>query len=58
MRGECCQVRASGARVIGLRMRVSSYITLDQVCRIRKVLPNAAGDRALGEGAKKRDVHP
>jgi len=39
-------------------MRVSSYITLDEVRRIRKVLPDAAGDRALGERAKKRDMHP
>jgi len=40
------------------RMRVSSYISLDEVRRTRKVLADAAGDRALGEGAKKRDVHP
>ena len=39
-------------------MGVSSYITLDEMRRTRKVLPDAAGDRALGEGAEKRDMHP
>ena len=39
-------------------MRVSGYITLDEARRVGKVLPDTAGDRALGERAKKWDVHP
>jgi hypothetical protein len=73
-RARLSRARLSGPRLTGVRasrtratrvcrmrsnrMGVSSYITLDEVRRIRKVLPDAAGDRALGEGAKKRDMHP
>jgi hypothetical protein len=39
-------------------MRVGGDKTLDEVRRVGKVLADAAGDRALGEWAEKRNVGP